>query len=386
MPLVAGVSRENITPKVGGLLFGYNDDTASQSVHDELTVTALAIKSGNTTFLLLSVTVCLVNNDLANEIRAKAGAAAGIPAEHVILSATHTHSGPCTEGFTGWGSIDKTYCESIFVPKCVAAAQGAMANLRPVQVGVGITDSKVGINRRQLGRDNRVSLGQNPWDMYDSTMTVVALRGGEGKPFANIVHIGAHCTAAGINHEITRDWAGVMVDRLEEESGAMTLFVNGALGDVAPRMANGGSTGDIKHAMEVGGLAGIDAVRAFKSIRTYYDEPLALNIGDVKIPFNPAEALTYRQTVVCLGPVALVPFPFEVCSEIGLRLRHYSPFAHTLLLSCTNGSNSYLPARSQLCRGGYEVDSFRRFHPYPLPDDTDRLLIERNLELLESMV
>ncbi|MCL2812261.1 MAG: hypothetical protein FWD25_10315 [Clostridia bacterium] len=386
MPLTAGAAREIITPEVGGLLFGYNDHTASQSIHDDLTVTALAVESGGAAFLLLSATVCLVNNDLANKIRAKAGAAAGIPAGHVILSATHTHSGPCTEGFSGWGSIDQGYCEKIFVPKCVAAAQGAMAARQPVKVGVGITESKVGINRRQLGRDNRVSLGQNPWDMYDSTMTVVALRGTDRKPLANIIHVGAHCTAAGINYEITRDWAGVMADRLEEESGAMTLFVNGTLGDVAPRMANGGSTGDIKHAMEVGGLAGIDAVRAYKTIRTYYEEPLALNVGDIEIPFEPTDALKYRQTVVCLGPVALVPFPFEVCSEIGLRLRHYSPFAHTLLLSCTNGSNSYLPAQSQLCRGGYEVDSFRRFHPGQLPDDTDRLLIERNLELLESML
>jgi len=392
MPLTAGIAREIITPEIGGRLFGYNDHTFSDSVHDDLTVTALAIESEGTAFLLLSATVCLVKNEIADEIRGKAGAAAGIPAEHVILSATHTHSGPCTEGFSGWGSVDMAYCESIFVPKCVAAARAAMANRKPVMTGVGVTESKVGINRRQLGRDNRVTLGQNPWDIYDATMTVVALRGTDGKPLANIVHVGAHCTAAGMNHEITRDWAGVMIDRLEEESGAMTLYVNGTQGDVAPRMANGDSIGDIRHAMEVGGLAGIDAVRAYKSIRTYYDEPLALTVGDVAIPYVPpvpaeeAQALTYRQIVVRLGPVALIPFPFETVSEIGLRLRHYSPLAHTLLLSCTNGSNSYLPAQSQLCRGGYEVDCFRKFNPYPLPDDTDRLLIDRNLQLLERMI
>ena len=423
MPLTAGAAREIITPEVGGFLFGYAGDMVSHSIRDDLTVTALAVESDGTAFLLLSATVCLVHNDLADAIRAKVGAATGIPPEAVILCATHTHSGPRTDGFLEWGSVDTAYCGAVFVPRCVAAAQAAMAARRPAKVGVGVTESKVGVNRRQLGRDDRVSLGQNPWDAADSTMTVVSLVDADGKPLANIVHVGAHCTAAGITHEVTRDWAGVMIDRLETESGATTLFINGALGDVAPRMANGDSTGDMKHMMEVGGLAGIDAVRAYKSIRTYYEEPLALAMGDVQIPFKPAipaqdiparlaelgeewgfeksalerlaalyadgdlgsEALTYRQTVARLGPVALIPFPFEASSEIGLRLRHYSPFAHTLLISCANGSNSYLPAQSQLCRGGYEVESFRWFRPRQLPDDTDRLLIERNLQLLEGM-
>ena len=423
MALTAGISREIITPPVGSFLFGYNDHQVSNSVHDDLTVTALALESDGRAILLLSVTVCLVHTSLADRIRREAGAAAGIPAAQVILSATHTHSGPRTDGFSKWGSVDESYCEDIFIPKCIAVARAAMGTRKPVSVGMGTTESLVGINRRQLLRDNKVILGQNPWDMYDSTMTVIAFKCEDGTALANLVHVGAHCTAAGQNHEISRDWAGVMIDRLEEESGAKTLFFNGTAGDIAPRMANGGSTGDMRHAMELGGLAGIDAVRAYKTIRSYRDEPLAFSSGDITIPFTApipketvtrrlnelsgkwswelasmeqldklyrsgslgAEALSFRQTVIRLGPAVFVPFPFETCTEIGFRLKAYSPFAHTLLLSCTNGSNSYLPAQSQLCRGGYEVDSFRWSRPRQLPDDTDRLLIDENLKLIEKL-
>jgi hypothetical protein len=301
-----------------------------------------------------------------------------------------------------------------------------MASRKPVKVGIGITDSLVGINRRQLLRDNRVILGQNPWDMYDPTMTVIALKGEDNKIVANIVHVGAHCTAAGINHEVSRDWAGVMIDRLEIESGAPTLFFNGTAGDIAPRIPNRGSTGkNIQYAMEVGGLAAIDAVRAYNTIRTYREEPLALITGDINIPFVPPipkealvrrlaelqtkegwswerfsleqleemyrtgnfgpDCLSFKQSIIRLGPAVLVPFPFETSTEIGFRLKTYSPFANTLLISCTNGSNSYLPAQSQLCRGGYEVDSFRWFRPRQLPDDSDRRLIEENIQLLERL-
>ena len=49
-------------------------------------------------------------------------------------------------------------------------------------------------------------------------MTVVSFKDYNQKPVASIVHYGAHCTAAGMNTEISRDWAGVMIDRLSEES------------------------------------------------------------------------------------------------------------------------------------------------------------------------
>ena len=94
---------------------------------------------------------------------------------------------------------------------------------------------------------------------------------------------------------------------------------------------------------------------------------------------------SYNQVIFQIGPVVLIPYPFEVSSEIGLRLREYSPIAHTLTMSCTNGCNSYLPAQSQICRGGYEIESFLWFRPRRLPDDTDYMLIKQNLDLIKSI-
>jgi len=425
MKLYAGTAKQKITPEVGALLFGYNNNQVSHSVHDDLYATALALRYGDTAVVLLSADLCLINNDIADGIRAKAGQAAGIPAERVILSCTHTHSGPRTAGFSRWGSPDMPYVESVLTPACAAVAKAAMGDMHPVRVGIGTTESRVGINRRELLRDDTVILGHNPWGVYDPVMTVLSFAGEDGKPAANIVHYGAHPTASGVNHEITRDWPGVMKDRLETETGAVTVFLNGTLGDVAPRTASGQSAGkSVQEAMEVGGMAAIDALRAFRGIRTWYDEPMSVVSGPVSVPFLPplpeAEAraklaasgdswsypknmyetlvqcydagdlgpdqLAYAQTLLRIGPVVFVPFPFETCSEIGLRLRRYSPFAHTLTLSCTNGSNSYLPPQCELVRGGYEVSSFLYYRPRQLPDDTDRRLIDANLDLMEALL
>jgi len=423
--LKAGIAREIITPRPGGLFMGYGSDKGSTAVHDDLTVTALAIESGQHKVVLMSATVCLIGNKLVSRIRTLCGEAAGVPASHVIIAATHTHSGPITTDT----NTDLPYCDEIFIPKCIAAAKASVEALKPATVGVAKTDSLVGINRRQLLSDDRVVLGQNPWGAYDREMTVVSFKGDDGKSFANIIHCTAHCTASGINTEVTRDWAGVMIDRLEKESGAITMFFNGMEGDVAPRMANGGSTGDINHAMEVGSVAALDAVRAYKDIRVYKDENMSVATGKVTLPHAPIMPLeearselakieagpkgrwtgdytniltkviefhakgetgessfVYDQTLVNIGSIVLIPIPFEASSEISLRLRTYSKYGHTLAIGCTNGSNSYLPSQDQICRGGYEVERFMWFTPRRLADNADKHLVNQNLLLMEKFI
>jgi len=431
--LKAGVAREIITPKLGGLLAGYGSDKPSTVVHDDLTVTALTLEYGQTRTVLLSVTVCLLDNDLCAKIRTLCGEAAGVPVANVIVAATHTHSGPLTSGGGDAGRADAgndvaTYCNEILLPKCVAAVAASVKEMKPVTMGVAKTESKVGINRRQILPNNRVILGQNPWGTYDPEMTVISFKGEDGKSFANIVHCTAHCTAIGNTTDISRDWAGVMVDRLEQESGAITMFFNGMQGDVAPRMANGGSTGNMQHAMEVGAVAALDAVRAYKDIRVYREEKLSLAIGEVQLPEAPLMPLeearselakieaappgrwsagnrnllakvvefyetgqtgesffTYDQTLVKIGPVVLVPVPFEASSEISLRLRAYSKYGHTLALGCTNGSNSYLPSQDQICRGGYEIERWTWARPRRLVDNADMHLVNQNIQLMEKL-
>ena len=426
--LKVGVAREIITPKLGGLFMGYGSDVPSTAVHDDLTATAIAISYGKTKVLLMSATLCLISNSLTAKIRKLCGEAAGVPEAHVILSTTHTHSGPITTDNVDTSNVDNDYCSEILIPKCVAVAKAAVEEMKYAKVGVAKTNSLVGINRRQLLPNDRVILGQNPWGPYDSEMTVISFRGDDDKSFANIVHCTAHCTAAGINTEVSRDWAGVMIDRLEQESGAITMFINGLEGDVAPRMANGASIGDMNHAMEVGGVAALDAVRAYKDIRDYRDEKMSVATGDVKLPHAPLMPLeearkelarlearpqarfsgstirvlktnielhergetgesffVYPQTLINIGSIVMIPVPFEASSEISLRMRTYSKYGHTLPLGCTNGSNSYLPSQDQICRGGYEIDRFKWSGARQLADNADTHLVSENIKLMENL-
>lgn len=427
---LAGAAKEDITPKIGTLLYGYVPDSVSTSIHDGLEAACAAFAQGDTKALLVTISVGDFGTALCDELRERIGKENGLPATRVVIAATHTHSAPNVSGIEGWGDIDREYVDNILFPRVCRACKRALEDLQPAELAIGTTESKVGINRRQQFPNGFIALGQNPWGCFDPEMTVIAIRNSETKKgIINMIHYSCHGTAAGNNREISRDWPGIMTDRLAAETGTLSAFWNGAVGDAGPRLTNGQTVGNIKHVEELGGIAATDAVKAYRNAGVYKAGELKLFEGVVGVPRKPLlpeaelrqklatyeepeklvnisrlEYAYYResleeyeagcppyepefslnQTLISLGDVVFVPFPFEIFSEIALRLRAYSPIRHTLTLSNANGYSAYLPTEDQLVRGGYEVACFRFSSAHPLVDNADQILIDRTLALMSE--
>ena len=66
--LFLGVSREDITPEIGTCLYGYFPDFHSESIADNLPLTAFVFKSGNTKAVMISACVCIIHDSLADEL------------------------------------------------------------------------------------------------------------------------------------------------------------------------------------------------------------------------------------------------------------------------------------------------------------------------------
>ncbi|MBQ3014059.1 MAG: neutral/alkaline non-lysosomal ceramidase N-terminal domain-containing protein [Clostridia bacterium] len=429
--MLLGVAKEIITPEIGACLYGYRPDFHSASVEDDLTAIAFYFEEGHTRALWFSLAVCLIETALSDSIRHRLSEEFGVPFENIMLSATHTHSGPNTAGAYGWGDIDRAYCDGIFIPAILKAAKAAMSAPVEVEMGIGTGNSHIGINRREICEDGtRVNLGQNPWGCYNPQMTVIAFRDREKKPIANLVHYGMHGTCAGQSDAISRDWSGVMCDTLEKASGALTAFVTGPEGDVGPRLSNGKTVGcgDISYVYEIGHRAALDAVNIYKGIRMYHsvirfavaertmtiplaprfteafakDALVALEGKTVNIQgakrlclervlesyhngYEERESITVPHNFLLVDDVAVVSFPYELFSEMGLRIAKFSPFAHTLSLSCTNGSESYFVTETDICRGGYEVSSFLYRDIQSMVLDADRYLVSQTLDNLRGL-
>ncbi len=422
-----GVGGEIITPQLGGQLYGYTPDVFSQSVEDDLTVTAFYFKQGKTQALMLSVTVCLIQTRLAQNILALIEERFGIPKNNCMICATHTHSGPNTAGQSGWGDIDQKYCDEIFIPAILKAVEKAVDNIRPVKMGIASGNSLVGINRREINEENKIKFGQNPWGCFNPKMTVISFADEQGCAVANMIHYGAHGTAAGKNCEISRDWSGIMVDTLQKQSGAVTAFFNGPEGDVGPRLSNKKTVGNIEYVRELGAVAAQDAVRIFDEIYSYTDVALTVSHKKLQVPlkkrlsvgeamrmleaykdqtvnikgmirehlektvqsyqdgFTDQEACDVEQTVIALGDVVFASFPYELFSEIGMRIDKAFGTKSVLSLSNTNGSEGYFITRDAVCRGGYEVNMFLYGHIQPFCDDADFELMKQTVKHIENI-
>ncbi len=431
--LLTGISREDITPEIGGRLFGYRPDIYSDSINDKLTVTAFYFSQNNIKAFMITATVCLIDTSLCDSLREELSEKFGLSKNNIIISATHTHSGPALVNAIGWGDIDYEYYNSIFRPALIKACENAYKNAEPVSVGIASGTSNTGINRRELRIDNNVYLGQSPWGPYNPEMTVISFKTETGEIKGNIIHYGCHGTVAGPNTEISRDWSGVMTDAVDELSGGITAFFNGPEGDVGPRISTGGTTATIKFVPEVGNIAAADACNIFKTIDNYSNIDIAVASDTLKIPLKPRiskeEAChtlseldenvfkfekhicayyksvkesyengyvekdygKVEQVIFRLGNIVFATFPYEMFSEIGMRIDTYTPDLKVLSLSNTNGSMSYLPTQDQISRGGYEIKCFlynmTQSNVQQYTDDADYHVVKetlRNIERLEK--
>ena len=425
--LYLGVAREIITPDIGGQLYGYRPDVFSDSVEDDLTATAFYFEKDNLKAIMLSVTVCSVQTLLAESILNEISKKTDVPKENIILSCTHTHSAPNTTGNFGWGDIDRKYCKEIFVPKIISACEKATKNTKLVTMYASKGESKVGINRRELvyNRDT-VRLGQNKWGPFNPNMSVISFKDENGNTIANMIYYGCHGTAAGTNTEITRDWSGIMTDTLEKETGGITAFFNGAEGDVGPRISNGKTTGDLTYVYELGKIAAEDSLRIYKDIKEENIDFTAKSM-EVKIPLKPRMKkddalklledykgqtvnlmgktchtleniinewengvpekthLTFLQTMIKLGNFVFVSFPFEIFSEISLRIDSHYEDLTVLSLSNTNGSEGYFVTEDAICRGGYEIRSFIYGHNQSYEENADLSLITATIDNINNL-
>ena len=423
-----GFCKKDITPPLGTLLMGYPRDRVSNKVLDNLYANAIAMKQGDTVAILIGLDLALITVENSTAIRNQIAQELGISADGISIFAIHTHSGPIVTTTPGWGDSNDEYLLGTMAPNAVAAAKEAYANIKPAQVAVGTAQSYAAVNRRQI-KDGQVILGQNPDGPFDPTMTVVRFQTLEGAPICSFVHYACHPTAAGSNWSITRDWPGVVVDRLEEISGAPCLYMNGAQGDVGPRLSNGDTGGYTEDALyEIGFIAREDAQKAYEAATEFSVPQLKVFAGQIPLPYNPAPTLEQvqaqidalpeklvdvdimvnaklqrlkamllngeefptgyclHQPMVALDDFVMVFSAFETFSEIAMAIQAGSPYGRTLYVGLANGCLCYLPTVEQLPYGGYEVDSFHANGGVTgFVDNTSELFTAGVIDLLKQM-
>jgi hypothetical protein len=434
-PLQAGLAEIEITPPIGYRMDGYFTERLSTGVKDPLKAKALVFQQGNTRIALVVCDVIGLPQALTAEVRARAAARTGIPAAHIAVTGTHTHTGPLFAGERARLFSDRAaaahgsdplatvnYPETLRA-RLVDVIVAANADVSPASLEfVAATEDRVSFNRRYHMKDGTVVTNpgiSNPNVVgaagpVDRDLPFVLISKGK-QPVGSLTVFAMHLDTVG-GTEYSADYAGQLANELRREFGDkfISIFGTGTCGDINHIDVSGRRKNDarlIGQQLAVSVLSarprqplgapllGANTATIPLPLRKVSDGQIAAarantpKVGTTELPF-----LSQVETVTTLdlsrrGPtldaevqvfrlspdLAIVLLPGEVFAELGLAIKRASTFTHTLVIELSNDNPAYIPTETAFKEGSYETVNSRI-----APGGGERLVAEA-LRLLKML-
>lgn len=229
--LQAGFGRVDISPMTPVGLDGYGDDETrlSTTVLDPIYATCVALRQGETTFLVLTIDALSITDGDSNALRSSISGQTGITKEHIFFGATHTHSAPAWNGSTSAG--------------CLSAAKEAIADLAPATMEAASTQlESMNFVRHYLMNDgtyygSNFGSEESGYKQHvmdpDKQLSLVKLERGDKKDIL-MVNWQAHPASAARQSDYTgvsADFVGYARKKVELEAGVLMAYYTGAAGN-----------------------------------------------------------------------------------------------------------------------------------------------------------
>jgi hypothetical protein len=240
-----GLAQIKITPEQPVWMAGYaSRNKPFESVHDELFAKAMVLVDARGTRAALVTTDLIgLSREIADPIRRRIEEQTGIPATSVLLSSSHTHTGPTLsldpeprEGRSLADTERTVAYTKVVQDKLVQVVADAAKDPQPASLSWGVGVVHFVMNRREFTVDRGVILGVNPRGLADRSVPVLRIDAPDSKPRAIVFGAASHnTTLAPRDYEISGDYAGHAQRLIEAEwPDAQAMFVLGCAGDANP--------------------------------------------------------------------------------------------------------------------------------------------------------
>jgi Neutral/alkaline non-lysosomal ceramidase, N-terminal len=445
VPVVAdelrvGAAAVVITPPIGTPMAGYYSERAAEGVHDDLYAKALVLEKDGAKAALVSLDLISTVRQVVTEARREIERTTGVRGDAVMISATHSHTGPLMnnrgtrEAVLG-GTSDLALRYTAELPiKLAQAVKLAEERLAPARATIGHGhEGSIAFNRRYHMADG--SVGWNPGKLnprilkpagpIDPDLPVVVFASPTKKPLAVYANYAVHLDNIGglkFSADVPYTFSKLLADVLGPE--IVTVYTTGCCGDVNHVDVNWAEPQKgFENAARMGTILAAEVLRTMPRLKPVADGSLRVKSEIVKLPLAPVtreEVTKARDSVkrrgdgrstnrvpfleqvqafkvldvdarhgqphevevqvVAIGrEVAWVSLPGEIFAELGLALKQDSPFPHTIIAELANGSVGYIPARRAFAQGNYEVVSTR------CAEGSGELLVATAVRLLKEL-
>ena len=238
-----------ITCQVGDDLAGYGAGITSEAFHDDLYMRGICMDDGTQKAVMVSFDLLGLDQDEDETIRRIFREETGIPEENVVLSCTHTHSGPHARKINRPNMFNERYVKELYGWVREAAAELAHAEFRETNIFFYGRHCPENVNRRVVAIEDNTCRGlpENKEllpiadGICDDELGVLAFFDSAKRRLTDVlVNFAAHPLASHspyirAGHSISADYPGFLRDFVERESGIPCTFFNGAAGDMFPK-------------------------------------------------------------------------------------------------------------------------------------------------------
>ncbi len=411
----AGAVVVDVTPKTLPVIVnGSMRSRTVETISTPLNARGLALADGDTKLVIVVVDSCMMPRDLLDEVKQLASKRTGIPTDHMLISATHTHSAGSCIGALG------TPPDSNYVPllklRLADTIVAANAALQPARVGFGKAKAPdYTALRRWIRRPDRIANDPfgNPTvraNMHaagnlddvtgesgpeDPELSMISIQTRNGEPLAVLANFSMHYFSG--EKGISADYFGRFCEGLKKKLAPKSEFVgimsHGCSGDIWRRDYARPDSWDKLAKIDdyANGLVDI-AADALKEIEYRDDVDLAMverrmtlkyrvpdkqrlkwaqqvveTMGD-RLPLSQEEIYAREQLflherqqteivtqAIRIGDIGIATTPNETYAITGLKIKAASPLVKTMVIELANGGDGYIPPPEQHLLGGYNT-------------------------------
>ncbi len=431
----------DITPPVGHRMAGYFDERLATGVHDPLKAKAIVMKQGDEQIALVFCDLVGVSLNVTTNARSQASDKTGIPASHIVISASHSHTGPLFDDTRrhyfhetalakyGTDPKEKIYYPDFLIERLVQVITQAQAKLHPAKLEVGIAKQEnLTFNRRYWMKDGKVRFnpGQlnpnivRPAGPTDSDVGILLARElRSDKAFAGATVFAMHCDTVG-GTQYSADYPFFIQGTLRKAFGKRFIsgFGAGTCGDLNHINVNHKDTiKGFAMAEHLGSTLGQTVLNASTNLHPVSNPSFKVLSSTIQVPLQevtPEQLADARSKISKLGDpktdffvkvvavkvldlehkqnpypmevqvfrfdseTALVCLPCEIFVELGLAIKEASPFKNTIVQSICNDRPSYVPTKKAFTEGSYEVTNAR------VKSGAGEMLVETAINLLKQ--
>lgn len=397
--LQCGMTELEITPPLGSSIPGYLEERKSQGIDTPLYAKALIVESAEITLALIVVDGLYVPERETARIRERLLQYTGIPAERIMVSATHTHTGPPIRVGQD-GSRHDDYL-AYMADWAADSAIIAYNNRRPARIGwgVGYVDD-ISFNRRFWMKDGTLRTNPGflnpeivrPAGPIDPEVSVIRIDHVDGRPIGILTCFACHTDTVG-GTRYNGDYPSVLSRAVKEALGeqVVSLFMLGACGDInhvdtskpkpddlhmitgriGMRLAE--KVFQVREASALKSDAVVAASRSFMTMQlrevtkeevVHARRVIADNVNSserffadhiMKVKDLPGGEVELEVQAFRIGELAIAGLPGEIFVKLGLSVKQASPYPHTIVNTLCNGSiYGYVCTEEAYTQGGYE--------------------------------